>query len=401
MRLFRLFLAAVLLAGFWLSPLSAEAGTITVSPAIWSNREGTNRPVALLNRSDCLNDATVTFNVRIAAVSSSAILELWVGSGCDTYSNRTSANRTCAQVTTGVTANTSLNTAVKARFQDMVKPFGSTESGTAATCNLETSTGQVTRSLFFVVYNSGSTMSEATVMPWAFKYDIRAPGPPTNITARGGENSLVVGMTAPSGESNLLRYHFYCSPASSSTSSTGGSASTAGTGGTDTTSTGGTDATSSAGADTGGTDTGGTDTGGTSGTTSSSAGSSGTAAVQPAPAGCYSDVLVPNEPPSADAVKCGSVGAQGTTSGETSQVLDNYSTYAVAVATEDSANNIGVLSQIACGTPEDVTGFYEAYREAGGQAGGGFCGFAPARTASLSWLAIFGAAAAALGWRRR
>jgi len=432
MRLFRLFLATVLLASFWLTALPARAGTVTWSPPVWSNRQGTNRKVDLLNRQDCLNDATVQFSVTVAAVSSGAVLELWVGTGCDTQANRNPANKQCVQVTTGMTANTALKTVVTARFQDMIKPYGSTDTGTAASCDLETSTGQVTRSLFFVVYNSGSTMAEAMGTPWVFKYDIKAPGPPTGVTAGGGENSLVVNMTAPSGESNLLRYHFYCSPLGSSTgsnTSTAGSSGTgataAATGGTDTGGSSGTDTggTSTSGVDAGGADgTAGTDTGGTAGTdtggtggtatsgsggssgtsaSGSSTGTSGTSSTPAAAPGCSSDVLIPDQAPPADAIDCGSVGAQGITSGETRQVLENDATYAVAVATEDNANNIGVLSQIACGTPQDITGFFEAYRDAGGKAGGGYCSFAPARNSALAWLFAVGVAASALVRRRR
>jgi len=33
----------------------------------------------------------------------------------------------------------------------------------------------------------------------------------------------------------------------------------------------------------------------------------------------------------------------------------------------------GALSELACGTPESVTDFFELYRDSGGEAGGGFC----------------------------
>jgi len=59
-----------------------------------------------------------------------------------------------------------------------------------------------------------------------------------------------------------------------------------------------------------------------------------------------------------------------------------------------------VLSGLACGTPRDVTGFYEAYTEAGGQAGGGYCTFAPAHRDAL-WTGAALLLAAGAFWRRR
>lgn len=427
MRFFRLFVATLLLVGTWLSAMPAQAaGTITFALPTWSNRAGTNRKIDVLNRQDCLNDATATFSVTVRSVSSNAQLEVWAGTGCETLANRTGTTKTCVQVSAGGTA-ANVRTVV-ARLQDMVKPYGSTDTGTAASCDLEASTGLTSRNLYFVVYNTGTTMSEVTMTPaWAFKFDVKAPAPPTGVTAGSGEQSLVPSFTPPSGESNLLKYHFYCSPVTGAavtdgtagSAGTGGTSSTAlqliggaagtdtgGTAGTDTGGTAGTDTGGTAGTDTGGTDgtdtagagSGGTDTTGTSGT-AGSAGTAGTASV-PVDPNCNSTILIPGEPPSDKAIDCGSIGASAAKSGETAQVLENGTTYAVAVATEDDANNIGVLSQLACGTPQDVTGFFEAYRESGGQAGGGYCTFTPARNGAASLLAAFLIAACAF-WRRR
>lgn len=369
MRPFRHCLATALLAGSGLTALPAAAGTLTWSPPRWENREGTNRRVDILNREDCLNDAKVNFSVLIRGVSSSAILELWAGTNCENIANRTGSGgtKTCVQVTSGQSALTTTN--VVARLQNMVLPYSTSgiDTGTAASCDLETSTGLVPRTLFFVVYNTGTTMSELSpaANSWAFKYDIKAPAPPTSIAAGPGEGSLVTTFTPPSGETNLLRYRFYCSLASAPSSD--------GTGGT-TSTTEPDEAT--AGASTG-------DEGGSS---------------DPL---CNSDVLVPGQPPPDDAIDCGRVAAQGARGGETTEVLENGVNYAVAIATEDDANNVGVLSKLACGTPQEVTGFYEAYRAAGGEAGGGFCSFKPARTGAFAALLALSGIVGALLWRRR
>jgi hypothetical protein len=215
MSLFRVFVVSILLAGIGLSARPARAATVTWGLPTWENREGTNLRLDLLNRQDCLNDAIATFAVSVVGASSSAVLELWAGTNCDTLANRTGsgAAKTCTQLTNSVSAyNIVGSLPVKVRFQDMVKPFDAAGDGTAATCDLEKSSGLVTRTLYFVVYDSGSTESQATgTKQWTFKYDVKAPAPPTNVSAGSGEESLVPHFTPPSGETNLLRYRFYCS----------------------------------------------------------------------------------------------------------------------------------------------------------------------------------------------
>jgi hypothetical protein len=82
-------------------------------------------------------------------------------------------------------------------------------------------------------------------------------------------------------------------------------------------------------------------------------------------------------------------------------VLDNNFPWAVAVAAEDSVNNIGNLSNLACGIPKDIRGFYEAYRQAGGEAGGGYCSFSPAKGGSLAFALLCAAGAVSFVRRRR
>jgi hypothetical protein len=94
------------------------------------------------------------------------------------------------------------------------------------------------------------------------------------------------------------------------------------------------------------------------------------------------------------------VAAQGAGSGKTDDELQNNMLYAVGVASTDAFGNVGVLSNVACGTPQDVTGFYEAYRAAGGQAGGGFCSFARPRRADMAFAGLLLLGAVVL-WRRR
>lgn len=55
--------------------------------------------------------------------------------------------------------------------------------------------------------------------------------------------------------------------------------------------------------------------------------------------------------------------------------LTNGVAYACGVAGYDKLENLGTLSNILCGTPRPVLDYFEAYRRAGGGAGGGFCRF--------------------------
>lgn len=398
MRLLRLLVATLCLAVFGTASAPAyAAGTVTVSPISWKNRTSKNLMNNVLNRNDCLSDLEGTVTIGFVGVGTSdRSLELWAGTACDQLPNRNSATgtRTCAKVAD--ISPSPVNSTLTIKFRELIKGVGTDAAATAEVCDLPRNTGLISSSLYFLVVDTAQAV-QASATPWAFKFDVVAPPPPTSVTATPGDATLVTSFKASTTETNLLKYHFYCSPKSSAPTAAGGSASTGGTTSTGGTSTGGTDTggtDTAAGADTGGTDTGGT--GGTSGT-SASGGSSGTG-FTPDP-DCNSDILVPGQPPPADAIECGDVPATGATGGETDPVLTNDDQFAVAVATEDSVNNIGVLSTLACGTPKDVRGFYENYRDAGGEAGGGYCSFAPAKHGAFA--ALLGVSLAALAVRRR
>lgn len=122
----------------------------------------------------------------------------------------------------------------------------------------------------------------------------------------------------------------------------------------------------------------------------------------PAESDCSASALVADmPPPTEEDIYCGNVEATGADSGQTDNVLQNNVLYAVGIATKDSYDNVGVLSEIVCATPQEVTGFFEAYRAAGGKAGGGFCSYAPARRGALPLSAALLLGILALGRRRR
>lgn len=310
----------------------AQAGTLQVETSPTWKRPSSSAQPNEINRAVCLDEtATATFSLTFTAPEDGTTLQLWAGDGCSDDTKRTDDSTTCVHVKDGeVKAGT---TSISVRAQDLVKKPGSgLTDATDAVCDEGTEDGQVTRTLYFLVVSGGAKKYEGTPA-WVFKYDTRAPEPPTAITAGAGEEALVVGLKSPD-DDNIERYRFYCTPTDSGTVED-----------------------------------------------------------------CSAAALVPGEDP-VEKYACGSMNAKGVSTFTTDSSLGNGVPYAVAVASEDDVGNVGKLSEIACGIPKEVTGFYEAYRAAGGEAGGGFCTFAPARrgAAALTVALLLGFAAFA---RRR
>jgi hypothetical protein len=116
--------------------------------------------------------------------------------------------------------------------------------------------------------------------------------------------------------------------------------------------------------------------------------------------------LVAGQVPSADVLanyRCGTAGKADTSF--TIAGLFDYQSYAVAIASTDAVGNVGPLSTVVCGTPQPVVGFFEAYRAAGGTAGGDSCAMGRGWQTggpSSRWLALLaGAGLAALILRSR
>lgn len=112
---------------------------------------------------------------------------------------------------------------------------------------------------------------------------------------------------------------------------------------------------------------------------------------------CTPSMLMEGRTPDAGLV-CGEV--TGATSADApTKDLVNGARYAIGVLAIDDAGNLGGLSSVTCATPQAVTDFYEAYREAGGEAGGGFCSFTPSQGGPRA--AGWGFALALIGLRLR
>lgn len=110
---------------------------------------------------------------------------------------------------------------------------------------------------------------------------------------------------------------------------------------------------------------------------------------------CPQEILSANGLPNEETLQylCGNVLGRTSRDGQTDKgKVQNGQNYAVAVAATDNLRNYGELSGVACSMPQEVTTFYEAYKEAGGKGGGGFCAFSGApggRHLAILFLSVF------------
>lgn len=201
------------------------------------------------------------------------------------------------------------------------------------------------------------------------KVDLLGPTAPTDITVGIGENALILSYT-PSTEQDTLGYRFFCD--------TGEEAPEEDAGG------GGADAGSDAAADA-------ADAGdvGDAGEVAPSVGEFPGAASCPP-----SSVLIPGQLPAGRAACGSSRSPKGVASG-----LTNGLESTVGVAAFDQVGNLGKLSDLVCGTPNPIDDFFKLYRQAGGQAGGGFCSVGSFPGASLVGVGVL-STAMALALRR-
>lgn len=192
-------------------------------------------------------------------------------------------------------------------------------------------------------------------------FDTLGPEPPQSISVGVGERQLAIGVDDVRENTDLQRFEAFCVPA--------------GTLGAPPVVPSGTVSTNDAGVST-----------------------AGSASSTPAPDECFTPILAAGARPP-DGFSCGVVSKDATTI--QTEELANDTAYAVGVAGQDLLGNAGVVSEIQCGTPMELTDFYESYRESGGQGGGGFCNLsaapAPGSRQPLAWL---GALCAGLIWRR-
>lgn len=351
MRFLRLLVTTAMLAVTVLvAPLSHAQVVEALPKPEWSGRPSdSNLNLALINRADCLDaDAKISFNVAITGDVTSKTFEVWAGSDCAVLERR-DEEKSCMRLSEPAPAKN--DNTVEVSIKDLVQEIQTgAGSGVGSEESCRADKEKTRRTLYFLLVDSDrKAVSTGT---WPFDFDLAAPDAPANLTAGPGEQSLILDFDAPKGEPEPGDYHYYCSEI---------------------------------GAETGDPDAAG------------AAGAGSTAEVDP---DCSSSVLVKGQAPP-EGTGCGSDGATGIDSATTDMTLQNGVKYAVAITFSDQVGNESVLSNVACGTPAEVTGFFEAYRAAGGQGGGGFCSFAPARRAAVPLALALLIAGAAFARRRR
>jgi hypothetical protein len=294
----------------------------------------------------------------------SNFFEIWVGKAdCKDLANRNGAGTDqCARIFKSDATGWTKQVPVKVSLQDAIHALRNLSGidadtdtifgkGSAADCS-DAALDQSALNFYFLLTDGSTSVKGSDSQSGAdrFKVDLLGPKPPTNVDVAAGDTLLFPSWETTTVPNDLAGYRFYCDA--------GGSASPAGS------------------------------AGGAGGAGGSSSGT------------CGGGTLVPGALPPANLKPCGQVtGALGVTGGR-AEGLTNGQTYAVGVAAFDKVGNEGLMSELACATPEEVTTFFEAYRNAGGQ-GGGLCGFA-APGAARNW-ALLGAVAsvALVSWQRR
>lgn len=351
-------------------PDVAEAQSVTLNQAGFQFLREVRRPDGQLpnwiSRRDCLEDdarfdadpnfqrPTIRMSPNVQGARTGWALEVWVGSGvdCSNDEQRNAVNnQRCWQV--AVSNNPTMAVvqldvsprAVAAGAQTPREVFDPTDP---AACEQQI---QIPLT-FFLLLVDGAGNLQGTGARWEdTSLDLLGPAAPTDVRAGIGEEKLVAKWEVPieSDQDDIDGFAVFCDRA------------------------------------------GGTPPAGLAG----AAGVAGMGNV--GDGSCTSANLVPGRLPDPD-FQCALAGGRGTREARTHR-LENSVEFAIAVAGVDRVGNTGPLSALACGTPQEVTSFFEAYREAGGRGGGGFCGWAaPMPTGSFG-----GALAVATlwWWRRR
>jgi hypothetical protein len=316
-------------------------------------------------------------------------LEVWAGgSDCSMMTARTGTTATCWPVRGDKPQSLTTIQRLNVRAQDIVSQISASTKtlnyvpATSAACTATTTEAQVT--VYFLLVD-GTNNTVGTGAAWPMKVKLVGPAPPTNVTAEGLDSAIIAKWTASS-DTTAVGYSVFVDSGGSSDASTtmtdasGTPVTTCNDAGVDDA---GNPLTDDAGnpIDAGCTTTIVFDSGG--------GGAGGTCGSSTLVSGGRADKWNP-------AATAGKTDTSATVTG-----LANGGTYAVAVATRDSYDNVGPLSAPACASPAPIIDFWSRYKGAGGQAGG-FCALEAPGSPARAGLMAFGLAfAGALFIRRR
>lgn len=364
-----------------------------------------------INYDDCITDDLITFSVNLANRGTYP-LQIWAGNNsCTTATNRTTTTlsgcwllysslpttnsftvqlhvrdilwgQTSGSVTTGSTGGTggTTDTGGSGGTTDVGGSSGTTAvGGSGGTTDTGGTTGTSTLPTGTLIQNMGPEVCEdrtgvskanslvvtfmlidtsnanavvGTSATWTTQYKLLAPAPPSQVSADVGDTLLPIHFSYPNNQSNdatINGYQFFCDPPP------------------------GVDGAADAGAVAVPVETG------------------------KLTANCQSSTLA------ADTIadkkyRCGTASVSATAGNATGLV--NGVSYNVGVSATDTFDNVGKLSTLTCQVPQPVTGFFKAYRAAGGEAGGAFCSFSRKRE-PLQLIVLLGLASCLVLRRRR
>lgn len=354
--------------------------------------------VSHINYDDCIRNGQVEFNLLFENLEDDLQLEIWAGTSSGSCENDTlRVDNTPTHCWQLLSAEPIDGTYV-VPIRDIIPHNGSgAGTGMADACE---QTGSNSITVYFMLF-AGNTNRTTSPLTTVFKYDLSGPSAPTLESVGVGEESLILKWD-PKPSSDILGYYLYCEEAidpedaplgqqmgdGGTLGTNGGTAGTGGSAGSD----GGLGGTGGAGGTTG-TPNGAGDTAGTAG-----GGGTGGRSV-PVDPSCQSSSLRPGERPPPGVRRRGSASSAATEA--TAKGLVDGQRYACGIAAYDDSKNVGVLSNLLCGTPHPVVDYFEAYRRAGGQAGGGYCRFGRAPAQPFALGAVLLAAGFALVRRAR
>jgi hypothetical protein len=362
------------------------------------------RLVTQLNYADCIADDVITFGLSLGNRGTYP-LQVWAGNNsCTTNTNRTTTTaagcwllynalpsnntptielhvrdilwgQTEGSVTTGTTTVTGGSGGATDMSDAGVLTSGTGGTGGSAgttsvptTSTLPTGTlidfhdvnactdnsgipAVVSLAVTFMLIDPSNSENAVASSAWPATYKLLAPNPPDTVSAGVGDGLLPLHFSYVNNQSNdmtISGYQFFCDPPP------------------------------------------------------------GTASLADAgivPVVSDTGVAVPNCGPSellaghvADSkFQCGSASLSATAGNATGLV--NGVSYTVGVSATDTYANVGKLSTPTCQVPQPITGFFKAYRAAGGEGGGGYCSFSTKRE-PLPLFALLGLASC-LALRRR
>ncbi len=363
-----------------------------------------------VNRSDCDNDLTYTYTASFASWTTTGYnFEVWAGTvDCKDTANRGiggSAQR-CWQVVSASGDARTGSQSITVRARDVVAHLG--ESSIAAGTLYSTASSDVCSSTsgkdaievtlyFMIVKTSDSASAAAASVP--LYVDLVGPTAPeiTDIGIKDGVLQVNWSTTTTTSDSggtsvnpDVLKYKVWFTPKRGEPGTSGSTwdKTCANIAWTNDSTDASADADAGTGSDADVDATADADTG--SGDAASDA-----VAVDASDAGSEAAVILPDTTSGLDYVD----DISATSSSVDVTGLTNDVVYTFVLSAVDKMENVGASSSAKCTYPSDTLGFYETYRGAGGQAGGGFCSTGYGAGSGVMACGI--GLAAIVAWRRR